>query len=213
MAPETKLNEDMRIINDSQSPLEAMLGLLEKIKNQFGRLLPSDDDFRGKSEASSLLLYLALRYNHAGHLIRGDGEVEASIIEKHHIFPRSILRNAGYTLAQIECNVTYIFLPGKLNRKLMSERPEIYLKRVSEEQRRKHMIPEDESLWQTDKYLDFLEERRRLILTTIKNMLKTEGLPLTRTNPSKIVFLETPLDYSILRPLRLRSNLRKYHGL
>lgn len=85
-AAETKLNEDLEAIREKEDPWQ---DLLSNIKRESGRLLPSEDDFKGAEKDKLFLLYTLLKENGATSLI-SDQEIKSDIAQIHHIFPRML---------------------------------------------------------------------------------------------------------------------------
>jgi len=85
-AAETKLNEDLEAIREKEDPWQ---DLLSNIKRESGRLLPSEDDFKGAEKDKLFLLYTLLKENGATSLI-SDQEIRSDIVQIHHIFPRML---------------------------------------------------------------------------------------------------------------------------
>jgi hypothetical protein len=91
-----------------------------------------------------------------------------------HIHPKSLLEGK-YEYQMINRIENYQLLDSGTNRGLKNAKPlkewilndvenkEMYLNR--------HLIPQSEWLWETDNYMAFLEERRKLIIDKINSML------------------------------------------
>jgi hypothetical protein len=105
-------------------------------------------------------------------------------IQRHHIFPKSLLRDAGYDsgnnlIHQKRVNEIANRVPmtqsGNLD--IFNKPPEQYLEVVENNNPgnlKKFMIPTDSSLWEIDNYEQFLAKRRKLIAKEINNFM--EGL-------------------------------------
>lgn len=105
-------------------------------------------------------------------------------IQRHHIFPKSLLRDAGYDsgnnlIHQKRVNEIANRVPmtqsGNLD--IFNKPPEQYLEAVENNNPgnlKKFMIPTDSSLWKIDNYEQFLAKRRKLIAKEINNFM--EGL-------------------------------------
>ena len=83
-------------------------------------------------------------------------------IEEHHIFPDK---------PSHPCNITLI--SDKANKEIGNKKPEEYLKKLKAKDKRgcldAHFIPSDEECWKD--YDKFLEERKRLIIDGIEEIL------------------------------------------
>lgn len=94
-------------------------------------------------------------------------------IEFHHVFPQALtkgrypdsLRNSMANLA---------FLSGLGNKKVGAKDPKEYLAGVDGQELRNQWVPLDPSLWDVERFEEFLEARRRLMAADLNEML---GLP------------------------------------
>lgn len=94
-----------------------------------------------------------------------------------HIMPKTILESKGYNYSDINCVKNYQLLDygtnrGEKNRKPFTEwvnnpnyvkDKNLYLKT--------HLIPENENLWSEDDYLNFKDERAKLVVSKIKEFV------------------------------------------
>ena len=94
--------------------------------------------------------------------------------DKDHIHPRSILEKRREDPQKIESAGNIQFLDIKTNRK-MKRAKEFgdWIKGVKDEGKfiKRHLIPEDRSLWYSKRFDDFLEARIRKIIAKIKSGL------------------------------------------
>lgn len=99
-------------------------------------------------------------------------------IQYHHIFPKSLLKKAGYESREINELSNMAFIGGRTNRQVLNHAPIEYLEqvieKVSEDGLRDHLIPSDRALWGLDRYPAFLAYRRaeiaRLMNEFIRNL-------------------------------------------
>ena len=111
------------------------------------------------------------------------------MLEWDHIFPYSILKTVGYnmnnrhkySLAQEITN--RVILTQLANRNKSDKQAKNYLKIVSDkypQALKLQCIPEDESLWELDRFEDFLKARRIILANELNeflnNITKTEDL-------------------------------------
>ncbi len=101
-----------------------------------------------------------------------------SLIERHHLFPKSYLRSVGingiYSINQI---ANYAFLEWDDNNKISDKPPSQYFpqyfSKLSENERKManywHALPDN---WENMEYWKFIKERRRLISLVIKDSFK-----------------------------------------
>lgn len=176
---ESLLNEDLTILFKDGKPED----LLEPMRRQFGRLHVEAGDFVGRGDRSPLfsLAYLATKAGGAKDWFSGlelslAHQGQAHFIQYHHIFPKSLLKKAGYEKAEINEIANMTFISGQTNRRLSDKEPAVYMKDIVKRRRRealtKHFIPADESLLKIENYRKFLEVRRELLATTINKHLQ-----------------------------------------
>jgi hypothetical protein len=175
---ETVLDTDLRIILDGKPTAE----LISYLKNQLGRLETAPEDFVGKNPQSALFptAYLALKARGAKDWRTGLGlslrhQGRSHIIAAHHIFPKTLLRKAGYETADINEIANMAFVSGETNRKLSSKPAEQYLAEVMErhgaEALEAHCIPIDKNLWEIDAYAQFLQARRAALSKAVNDFI------------------------------------------
>ncbi len=171
---EATLDADLRMLFDGKS----FGHLIETINRDFGRLNVLPDDFRGRGERSPLfsIAYLAIKYLGATDWRTGIGlslshQGSAHLIQYHHIFPKSLLRDARVPVSEINEIANMAFVSGKANRWISNKAPYVYLPTVIEKRGKdalvKHGIPLDKTLWTIDRYSDFLESRRKWLAEAV----------------------------------------------
>lgn len=96
-------------------------------------------------------------------------------IEFHHIFPQDFLKGK-YERDEINDIANQTFIVKRTNVLIRNEDPAVYLpevlKKKGEENFKKHCIPTDTTLWNIDKYAEFIEKRRELLTDMVNNYLK-----------------------------------------
>ncbi len=151
---------------------------------KYARLRVEPDDLKHKSIRSPLFLlaYLALKYGGAKDWKTGLGlslthQGNLHYIEYHHIFPKSILRKAGYEKAEINAISHMAFISGRMNRNISNKRPVDYFPKIigdrGEEALKSQCIPLDQSLWEVDNYRSFLEYRRTALANAINAFISS----------------------------------------
>jgi hypothetical protein len=181
-ASETTLDNDLNIIAKGGSSNE----LIDALKLQFGRLeiLPEDFVGRGKQNALFPTSYLALKARGAkdwqtGLALSLSHQGRLHFIEHHHIFPKTRLRAAGYSTADINQIANLAFMGGRTNRKLFTKLPEDYLAQLvdsrGEEALITHCIPTDRSLWKIEAFHEFAEFRRRALAKAVNEFIHPPG--------------------------------------
>ncbi len=94
-------------------------------------------------------------------------------VELHHLFPKQYLKNKGYKNKEINQVANYAFIEWTTNMDISDEAPSKYfnslVSSLSEEEIKKMLAPHALSLnWQDMDYLNFLDERRKLMANIIK---------------------------------------------
>ena len=109
----------------------------------------------------------------------------AGDLDRHHVFSRDALRNAGEEKDRINNGLNGVYLDGKTNRRLAKDPPEVYLKKVVEtsqisekelkERVEQHIVPYDEmngSNRLKKRYDDFLKKRSIELAQCIADLAK-----------------------------------------
>ncbi len=99
---------------------------------------------------------------------------DQSQLELHHIFPKALLRDAGYSQPEINAVANFTFLTMETNREISDKRPEVYIPAHRERHPgsvKSHWVPDDQTLLAIDRYLDFLAERRELLAEAANTFL------------------------------------------
>jgi len=176
---ETILDADLSVLFKEKNLDSLMATLVQHVK----RLEVEAADLIGKSIRSPFfsMLYFVLRKNGAEDWFTGiklsDNNVSKNhTIQFHHIFPKSLLRDAGYDRKEINELSNLAFIGGKTNRKITNKEPNKYfiedvISNRGEEALIRQLIPVDKSLWEIDKFKDFLNWRRNKIVETINNFM------------------------------------------
>jgi hypothetical protein len=164
ISSESRLNEDLSLIAEGKGWKE----LIKKIEEREGNLRNRihEDIERGYYHSGSkLLLYALLRMNQAKDML-SRLPLDSRDVSLHHIFP---IRALGEDAQNLN-NLTLTTL--RTNNDLLDSRPQDYLPRVPSEIRKQHMIPEDPTLWELEKYKEFCEARKTLLKEVVNKMLE-----------------------------------------
>ena len=157
-------------------------GVIENLaKSRGGSLFVTPADFAGYGMGSRFypLLYLLTRVNSAQDF--GDGTAlkmsllgKLSSLQVHHIFPKRVLYDAGYSRSEVNAVANFVFLTQKTNLEIGKTPPREYLPEV----RKKHSgalesqwIPVNPRIWHIERYSDFLAERRELLAAAANEFL------------------------------------------
>ena len=174
---ETILDQDLLTIKNNN-----LQGLLDNLKMQFGRLDFHTADFENKNTASGIFktMFTVMRYNGAldwstPQVLSMNNVANRNKIEFHHIFPQDILKGK-YERDQINDIANQTFIVKRTNVLIKNEDPAVYLPEVlakkGVENFKKHCIPTDMSLWNIERYPEFITKRRELLTEMLNNYLK-----------------------------------------
>jgi len=177
---ETILDQDLNVIFKGAGIDELFALMLQ----QLGRLHVQPEDFAGRGARSTLFStsYVTLKARGAKDWRSGLGlslthQGKMHYVEYHHIFPKSLLAKYGYDKAEINEIANIAFISGRANRGILNKEPRKYLPEVTahqgEEALKTHLIPTDPSLWELDRYRDFLDWRRRELTSAVNSFLET----------------------------------------
>lgn len=177
---ETLLNEDLAILFRGGYPKD----LLQPMQTQFGRLHIEVPDLVGRGARSPLfsLAFLALK---AGGAKDWDSRLGISLthqgrlhfIQYHHIFPKSLLKKAGYEKSEINEIANMAFISGGTNRRISNKEPSVYIPEIIKKDKgtdalTSQAIPLDSNLHRVDNYRQFLEARRAALTELINQHMK-----------------------------------------
>lgn len=181
-------------LGSSESILDADLGTLFK-KQSLDDLITQlylhvkkfnvdENDIMGKGIRSPFfsMLYFVLRQNGAKDWITGLKLSEQHIgrahkIQYHHIFPKSLLKEAKFEKKEINEIANLAFIGGKTNRQILNKEPVVYLEKEiiakdRQEALESQLIPLDKKLLEIKSYHQFLDVRRKNIAEAINKFMK-----------------------------------------
>ncbi|HZO32702.1 MAG TPA: RNA-binding domain-containing protein [Chloroflexota bacterium] len=156
--------------------------LFNLLRQQLVRVRFRASDFAGRNWRNPLYqtTYLALRHAGAkdwrtGLTIALTHSGQYHYIQTHHIFPQSVLKQAGYEPAEINEVANLAFISGGSNRTFGNKPPEIYLPPIRAA-RGDHAlaaqgIPIEPELWKVENFKEFIEARRRLLAEAVNTFL------------------------------------------
>ena len=123
-----------------------------------------------------------------------------SRLEVHHIFPKALLYEQGYKKRQVNAIANFTFLTQETNlevsKKNPAKYPPEYMKRTAGAVE-SHWIPMDPELWKPENYLEFLEERRKLLAKAANDFLErlsAGSIPMV-VSPEEAQFVERAVAY------------------
>lgn len=159
-----------------------MEGLIESLQSQVGRLDIQESELEGRNARSAQFKTMFLAFRESGAkdwnsnlaISLSHGGRQHSL-QFHHIFPRALLRGRHRTTVVNDIS-NLAFIGGKTNRRISNKPPKDYLVALLNEQGpaalEAQCIPLDASLYELDRYLDFLAERRKLIAARLNRFLE-----------------------------------------
>ncbi len=167
---ESELLEDIKAIKEDSG----INGLMENLRMKEYPFSALDEDYENRHLTMLLLLYQKLRTKDWNldevPRIPKIGEINPDDLHIHHIFPKEFLERRGYTEEWDDvANMTII--SKMANEKIKFNDPKVYLEKlykIDPELLEKHFIPTNEELWNTDRFSEFLKERRELIKNAIE---------------------------------------------
>jgi len=157
--------------------------LIDKLFQHVKKFDVDSVDIIGKSLRSPMfaMLYVALKANGAKDwktgLALSDSHLGSSHkIQYHHIFPKSLLSDAGYEKTEINEIANMAFIGGKTNREITNKKPIDYLEQEIIKKRGKNalisqLVSTDRNLWRIENYKDFLSDRRKRIAEAIDKFM------------------------------------------
>lgn len=179
-----KLERDLNVLASDQ-PLEHLLADLREDHGD-PRVSPDNLDSRDVRHPLYNMSVIVVRardgvdWSNGLSLSKPFGK--AFSIERHHIFPRSVLNDAGYDTGKnlihrkrVNEIANRVPLTRAGNMDIFSQEPSAYFPIVEDRNPgnlEKFMIPMDQELWKVDNYEAFLEKRRQLIADAINTYMR-----------------------------------------
>jgi hypothetical protein len=196
---ESKLNQDLGLIEEEEGALDR---LIQTFRQERGDLGLHPDDFWGWSRGARFypMLYMLTRVWHTKDWESGI-ELTNHLLGKlnnlqiHHIFPKSLLYDNGYDRAEVNAIANFTFVTQETNLKVSNRHPEEYLAEYSEKNPgviESHWIPMNRDLWKIENYIEFLEERRRLLAHAANDFLDSLLTGKVETPSTYPPFAEAP---------------------
>lgn len=176
---ESVLAQDLHVLS-SENPLDK---LIENLRQNRGDLTIKPIDFQGWSTGARFypLLYMLTRVYQAKDW---DSGIELSkhllgklsCLQVHHIFPKSILYEHGFSKSEVNALANFTFLTQETNLKVSNRHPSEYFAAFEKTQPgavATHWIPMNPELWQIENYREFLNGRRELLAYNANQFLNS----------------------------------------
>ena len=178
---ESYLDADLAILRNGGGVDE----LVERLKQQVGRLDIKPEDLEGRNQRSAMFKTMFLAFRSAG---AKDWHSQLKIdldhagthhrLQFHHIFPKAVLRKAGYSPREADDIANLCFIAGRTNRRISDKEPANYIPTVVDQSGTEafdtQSIPILEELLHVNRYRDFLNERRRMISARVNEFLRMD---------------------------------------
>lgn len=158
----------------SEEPLKKLYANLGLVGH---RLVVTDAMLAGRGSTSPyfFLSYLVARdvgANDWWHAVpvaaTHDGKFK---IEYHHIHPQATIKK-DFSKAEVNDLANLAFISSTANKKISARPPSAYFPEVGDDELQRHFIPLDESMRETENYVDFVRERRRLLAEAMTGLLE-----------------------------------------
>lgn len=176
---ETILNEDLAVLRNGGGPTQ----LLDRLQTQMGRLDIQPEDLDGRTARSALFKTMFLAFKNDGAQdwfskiqisLKHSGSRDR--LQFHHIFPRAFLHEQRPELraAQIDDIANLAFIGGATNRTISAAPPSKYLVPLiaaEGDPLGRQQVPKDPDLMTSERFLDFLKERRTLIAARLNDFI------------------------------------------
>ena len=177
-ATESTLAQDYEVVK--MKGLDGLISEIERVRG--GSLSISPNDFKVNTLGSRFypLLYLLTRVGSAQDLLTGITLQKQllgnlSSLQVHHIFPKKVLKDAGFRRGEINAVANFCFLTQESNITITKREPKDYFEQViaqaGEEALTSQWIPLDRNLWEIENYREFLEARRLLLAEAANDFL------------------------------------------
>lgn len=154
---ETVLNQDLSELNEVEGALDR---LIERLQLSRGGLHIAPGNFTGHAKNARFysVLYALTRVGEArdwgtGVVLKKSLLGKMSDLQMHHIFPKKVLRDAGYPPREINAIANYCFLTRETNLKISASPPSEYFPEIEAKHQgalESQWIPLDPDLWRVE---------------------------------------------------------------
>ncbi|MBC7170736.1 putative DNA binding domain-containing protein, partial [Candidatus Bipolaricaulota bacterium] len=218
-ASETKLQQDVSLVTGRD--LDPTPELEAAILRERGRIALEASDLEGAGVASAVakFSYILARAREARDWFTGIRLYDKAVgkrngLESHHIFPKGVLKRAGYLPRTHRKLINELanraFLTQQANRRIKAQSPDKYLPEVEENQPgalKAQCVPLDRELWKPENYLDFLAARRQLLAKAMNDYIASL-LPAPEAEPTDELAVRRRIAAGESETLEFKSSLR-----
>jgi hypothetical protein len=174
---ETLLDQDLATLRDGGGANE----LTDRLRLQVGRLDVTSEELEGRNQRSALFKTMFLAFRAAGAkdwrsnlAIALDHSGSNHRLQFHHIFPKAILKSL-YTSREADDIANLAFIGGKTNRQISDKPPAQYFQSLIEKSGfapfETQCIPTEPTLLVSERYKEFLAERRKSVTRRVNEFL------------------------------------------
>ncbi|MFW6074389.1 MAG: GmrSD restriction endonuclease domain-containing protein [Chloroflexota bacterium] len=179
-----KLESDLNALANDQ-PIESLISVLKEDHGD-PKVSPDDFDSRGVQHPFYNMSVILIRANDgvdwSNGLAMNKPIGEKFSIERHHVFPKSVLEKGGWNSSRnlihrkrVNEIANRVPLTRAANMDIFYTKPSDYLRTVEDANPgnlKRFMIPTDTELWKLENYEEFLEQRRRLMAEALNEFMK-----------------------------------------
>lgn len=210
-----KLDKDISIVRQSDSPFEELLGMIEQERP----LKISSDEFVGRDIRHPLFSLMRWYFKSKQAVCLGSGvSIRRNMgkkydLEKDHIFPYAALKKAGYNLQNrfkyaLAQEITNRAILSQVENRSKSDTAAIdYLTSANMKfptALEKQCIPNEPELWSMDNFENFLATRRELLTGELNNFLEN----ITSLETVATLSIEDIISQDEHTELEFKSSLR-----
>ena len=178
---ETILDQDLASLRQGGGVGE----MIDRLRLQFGRLDITAEELEGRNQRSALFKSMFLAFHAIGAKdwrsnlrISLDHKGVQHRLQFHHIFPKAVLKTAGYSAREADDIANLSFIAGKTNRQISDKSPQAYLpayiEKAGQEAFAAQCIPIADERLAVHAYPEFLKERRNRIAARLNEFFDSE---------------------------------------
>jgi len=165
---ETALDQDLRACRESD-PIGALLKNLRQLRATTAAL-PSDFSGALADRSGLLSVYIACMNRGILDFYTGARVLLQATIDRHHILPRAQFPERLRSTADNVANIA--FIAGDVNKSISQSGPEVYLKKIGPQVLKSQCVPQDRSLWNVDRAVEFWDARQKLLADSFNDFLR-----------------------------------------
>jgi hypothetical protein len=175
---ETAMDEDLKAVAGPEPIAELMRNAVPA--GHRDSVAPEEFDDAGERNPLFAMTYAVARKRSAKDWFTGVALAKDVVgadheIEVHHIFPKAILKKAKMSRKDRDEIANLAFLASRPNKKIRDRPPAEYLGEIADKHPHRleaQSIPMDPSLWEVERYQDFLAARRELLAKAVSDLIE-----------------------------------------